>query len=151
MSSHGTIKMIEYLLRNVCLSSDSLCQRWLKQDCKKKKVQVLENNDRTKHSSCLRPRFQFSFGTKINTRAATAGSTSRCIITSEIARSRLSGQWEFGGESSRGQRKERRLLQQAGAQLRLVMLGEMGRAGRSEHSAGRGAYHVRRMAGAHGW
>lgn len=104
--------MIEYLLINVCLGSDSLCQRWLKQDCEKKKVQVLKNNNnRTKHSSCLRPRFQFSFGTKINTHTATAGSSTRCIIMSEIARSRLSGQWEFGGESSHGQRKERRLLQ----------------------------------------
>ena len=102
--------MIEYLVINVCLGSDSLCQRWLKQNCKKKeKVQVLKNNNnRKKHSSRLRPRFQLSFGTKINTHAATAGSTTRYIITSEIARSRLSGQWEFRGESSHGQRKERR-------------------------------------------
>ena len=145
--------MIEYLVINVCLGSDSLCQRWLKQNCKKKeKVQVLKNNNnREKHSSRLRPRFQLSFGTKINTHAATAGSTTRYIITSEIVRSRLSGQWEFRGESSHGQRKERRLMQWAGAQLRLVMLGEMGRVGRSEHSAGTGAYRVWRMAGAHGW
>lgn len=30
-------------------------------------------------------------------------------------------------------------------------VGEMGGVGRSEHSAGRGAYHVWRVAGAHGW
>lgn len=36
--------MIEYLVINVCLGSDSLCQGWLKQNCKKKKekVQVLQ-------------------------------------------------------------------------------------------------------------
>ena len=42
-------------------------------------------------------------------------------------------------------------MQGAGAQLRLVMLGEMGKAGRSEHSAGTGTYRVWRMAGAHRW
>lgn len=153
-SSHGAVKMIEYLVINVCLGSDSLCQGWLKQNCKKKKKKYRSfnnNNNRAKHSSCLRPRFQFSFGTKINTHAATAGSTTRYVITSEIVRSRLSGQWGFRGEGSHGRRKERRLIQGAGAQLRLVMLGEMGKAGRSEHSAGTGTYRVWRMAGAHRW
>lgn len=82
----------------------------------------------------MRPRFQFSFGTKINTHATTAGSTISYLITSEIAREVQAARAVAvqRRKSSRGWRKAGR-LRGAGAQLRLVVRGETGRVGSSEH------------------